>query len=215
MHDAARDPAADEAALVFEEMAAGAAPRLLADDSEGGAVVAWEKPLRVARLPAILPRVELDADAKALVILATARTGRPLAAAESLGYSPAACLAALKADQAFALEVEASMARKLETLEAKVDVRAFEGIEETTTSKNGDYTTTTLKFSDSLAALRLKAEAPRKYADRRELDVRSVSAVMVVPPTAGNAAEWARNWQTAAPPVGDEAAVDVTPNAID
>jgi hypothetical protein len=144
------------------------------------------------RPPVRVPRTELDADAKALVALATARTGRPLAAGEELGYSPAAVLAAKAADPAFAASLEAARGRRVEDMEAAVDRRAFDGIEETTVSKDGAVTKK-LVFSDKLAELRLKAEAPEKYTDRRHVQIDARAAVLVVPAVATSTDEWARS----------------------
>ena len=144
------------------------------------------------RPPARVPRTDLDDDAKALVALATARTGRPLAAAEALGYSPAAVRAAVEVDPAFAASLEAARGRRVEDMEAAVDRRAFDGIEETTFSKDGAMTKK-LVFSDKLAELRLKAEAPDKYTDRRHVQIDARAAVLVVPAVATSTDEWARS----------------------
>ncbi len=141
------------------------------------------------RPPIRVERTELDADAKALVVLAAARTGRPLAAAQALGYSPAAALAAMKGDAAFALDIEAARSRRVEDMEASVDRRAFDGIEEVTYNKDGDRTVK-LVFSDKLAELRLKSEAPAKYMDRKQVTADIRAAVLVVPAVAASTDAW-------------------------
>jgi len=158
------------------------------------------------RVPATLEPAPLDVEAKQLVILATMRTGRPLAAAESLGYAPLAMRRALRDDATFAEAIEAAQARRVESMEAAVDRRAFEGIEETRYTKDGDSYTTTV-FSDRLAELRLKGEAPDKYAARTQAEVKSTNInVLVVPPTASDSSAWASAWNA-------PGAVDVTPEA--
>jgi hypothetical protein len=141
--------------------------------------------------PAVPARTELDADAKHLVALATARTGRPYAVCESLGYSPGALERALKTDDAFATALAAAKARRLEDMEAAVDVRAFEGIEETTHGKDGQVTIKRV-FSDKLAEMRLKAEAPDKYQDRKHVSVDQRAQVLVVPLAPASTDEWMR-----------------------
>lgn len=141
------------------------------------------------RPPVRVQLTPLDQDAKALIVLATQRTGRPLSAGEALGYDPKAVLEALKGDSDFALAIQGARALRVEVMEAAVDRRAFDGIEETRVDKDGN-TTTKLVFSDKLAELRLKAEDPAKYTERKHVSVDARAAVLVVPAPALSTGDW-------------------------
>ena len=141
------------------------------------------------RPPVRVQLTPLDADAKALVVLVTQRTGRPLSAGEALGYDPKAVQEALKGDSDFASAIQAARALRVEVMEAAADRRAFDGIEETRIDKDGNMTTK-LVFSDKLAELRLKAEDPAKYTERKHLSVDARAAVLVVPAPALSTDEW-------------------------
>jgi len=70
-----------------------------------------------------------------------------------------------QAESEFKKREELAKTKYLETCEAKVDRRAFDGIDEPILYEGEDTGYKKKKFSDSLAQFRLKSMAPEKYRD--------------------------------------------------
>lgn len=160
------------------------------------ALRAWEEPL--------------DRDAKRELIVALSLTGRIYEAAELIGYSPRSVNHALEDDADFALDVKAARARRLERMEEMVDRRAFEGVDEPIMGKDGEVYYRRV-YSDRLAELRLRAEAPEKYREQKTVDLNVRAAVIAVPMQAPTAASWSSAWRAepeADPPAEEGELVD-------
>lgn len=141
--------------------------------------------------PLVLRHEPLPADARELVIAAAARTGRPMEAAETLGYSPLSFTKTLDEDPDFSAAIEAAKGRVAERLEAEADRRAVDGWEEPVFFK-GVRCGTIQRFSDNLLELRLKAVAPQRYRTNVSVDAKVAAGVLVVPAAAPNAQEWSQ-----------------------
>ena len=149
-----------------------------------------------------LRNAPIPPEAQELIERAVMATGRPLSAAEALGYSPAAYALTVKGDAEFAMRIEAATKRNVERLEEAADKRAVDGWLEPVYQK-GRRVGVVRKFSDTLLIKRLEAEDRRKYGTKHaEVDVKVTAGVLVVPMSAPTSQAWADAFGAAAVSAG-------------
>lgn len=137
----------------------------------------------------------LPDDARSALLDIVARTGRPMSAAESLGYSPAAYRKTLDADPSFAVAIQSCVAAYVEKLEEVADSRAVDGWEEPV-FQQGILAGTITKYDHTLLMRRLEALAPERYRKNVSVDARVAAGVLVVPGTPLDANAWAAEFSS-------------------
>jgi hypothetical protein len=125
-----------------------------------------------------------------IYLTALAKAGRKIRAAEAAGVSMNAVADARGRVEGFREAEELAVEIHVEWMEEQVDIMAFHGIEEPV-FQGGELVGHKLRFSERLAELRLKAEAPQKYRDNFKLEVEHKGGVLVAPARL-SPVEWAQ-----------------------
>lgn len=122
--------------------------------------------------------VEFTDDLKRLALAEYSRTAGVQAAAKAAGVSVATINRHRKDDpDGFGAAWAEAQQAYVELLESEAQRRAVDGVEEIKYGPTGGVVSRTIRFSDGLLTLLLKANAPRKYRENQRLEISTTGTV--------------------------------------